>query len=95
MDGSGTIDFDEAQDLVRDTMKELGINMELGREDFVQFFEFLDRDGNKCLSQKEIAIFLLSLQRREALHDEQIEQVCNYLGYGEDGEGGDRDVEGG
>lgn len=90
LDGGGTIDFNEAYDLVRDTIGDLKIDMVMNKDDFINFFEHLDKDGNKTLSQKEMAIFLLSLKRGQYLTDDQSEQVCNYLGF-EDNEGGSQE----
>ena len=67
LDDNGFIDFDEGYDLIRDTLDELDIGIELSKEDVIQFFELLDKDGNQTLDQKELALFLLSLKRGKEL----------------------------
>ena len=70
IDGNGALDFDEAHDLVKDTLQDLQIELDLSKEDYVAFFEHLDRDGNKTLNKKEIAIFLISLERGQQLTED-------------------------
>lgn len=50
VDGSGYIDFDEAYQLVSDTIAELDINLNLSKQDYIEFFEMIDVNGDKTFS---------------------------------------------